>query len=266
VERTSVYAPHVFLEAKIDFSDVRTGFSETCNVGRAATITLLESGPLWDDTAVRAVDPKRIGTSAPENADFADLPGCLDRRYVSWMETQFVQYLLRTFTVRVYRNFDLDVYSFSGESRNDFIIRCADLYKEPMYGEIDSVHKGFSRQLERLHQKYLGAEDSGEFEILKTASRNRELFHRISERVSGLFLRTEFSIQHVDMSSASASPANELEERLRDLYRQAREAVTRILDSCEEKAKSVDEYILHPAMGNIHFVSSCILWMPVEAE
>ncbi|MBN2317443.1 MAG: hypothetical protein JXR49_00105 [Acidobacteria bacterium] len=256
------YVPHLYLEAKIDFCDVRTGFTETFNINRAVEIPSNKSKPFWDDDAVVEIDPKKLGPVVPKEAQIIDLPGHVDGRFIAWMETQFVEYLLRAFTVKVYRNYGLDVYSSSGESLNDFIIRCVDLYKGAMYSEFDSAHEVFIRRLERLQQKYLGIEDSEELEKFKTDSYNRELFYRISERISGLFLRTEFSIQHVGRPSDTSSRAQELEERLRDLHQQAREAVIKILDSYEDKIKSVDEYILHPTMKNVHFVSSCILWKP----
>ena len=260
--RASRYAPHIYLEAKIDFSDVRTGFTETFNINRAAEIPSKKSEPFWDNDAVLEIDPKRLGTSVPKEVQMDDLPGHVDRQFISRIETQFIEYLLRAFTVKVYRNYSLDVYSSSKESRNDFIIRCADLHKGPMYNEFDSLHEVYIRRLERLRQKYLRMEDSQELEESKTDSYNRELFYRISERISALFLRTEFSIQHVEKPSDSSSRIHELEERLRDLHRQARETVVKILDLYEDKIKSVDEYILHPTMRDIHFVNSCILWKP----
>jgi len=256
------YVPHLYLEAKIDFNDVRTGFRKTFNLYRAVEILPDKSEAFWDDGAVLEIDPKKLGPNVPEEAQIGDLPVHVDRRFISWTETQFIEYLLRAFTVKVYRNYNLDVYSFSGESLNDFIIRCVDLHKGPMYSEFDSVHEVFIRQLERLQQKYLSMENSEELERFKTDSYNKELFYRISERISGLFLRTEYSIQHVDPPSDSFSRIHELEERLRDLFKQAREAVIKILDSYEDKIKSVDEYILHPTIRNIHSVSSCVLWKP----
>jgi hypothetical protein len=261
-EREYTFVPHLYMQAKIDFSDVRTGFNESYNVNRAVLISPDLSEPYWDDDVVREIGPENVGTAAPKDAALRDLPGSLDGQYIAWMETQFIQFLLRAFTVTVYRNYNLDLYSLSGESRNDFIIRCADLHKEPMYAEFDSVHEVYKRQIERLRQKFLGMEGLDELETMKTDSYNRELFQRISDRINGLFLRTEFSIQHFDPPSGPASRTSELEERLRDLYRQAREAVIKILDSYEENIRSVDDYLLHPTVRNIHFVNSCILWMP----
>jgi hypothetical protein len=261
----SAFVPHLYLEARIDFNDVRTGFKKSYSINRAVRIPEEKSERFWDDDAVLEIDPGKLRSAAPENIALGDLPRHVDGVLLARTEAQFIEYLLRFFTVKVYRNFSLDLYSTSGESRNDFIIRCVDLYRERMYGEFGSVHKVFLRRLERLQQKYLGTEDSEELEKSKKDSSNRELFYRISERISALFLRTEYSIQHVAWTSESGARKHELEERLRDLYLEARETVSRILDSYEDKIRSVDEYILHPNMKNIHFVNSSILWMPAGA-
>ena len=256
------YFPHLYLEAKIDFSDVRTGFRESYSVNRAMEIPSYQLEPFWDDDAVRDIDPANLGSDVPEKVRFKSLPGYVDKQFISWMETKFFQYLLRTFTVRVYRNFNLNEYSFSGESRNDFIIRCLDLIRGHMHREFDTLHEVFKRKLERIQQKYLGIENSEELEEFKTDLQDRENFTRIKERISALFLRTEFSIQRVDRPSFTANQTHELEERLQAIHFEAQEVVSKILDSYEEKVKSIDEYILHPTVKNIHFVRGCFLWMP----
>lgn len=258
----SAFVPYLYLEAKIDFSDVRTGFRSSCNINRAVKIPAGRQEWFWDDGAAVEVDPDKLGSAVPEGASIADLPEFVDKSFLARIETRFVEYLLRVYSVEVYRNYSLGLYSSSGETLRDFIIRCADLYKGLMYGEFDSVHRVFLRRLERLQQKYLGTKDSEDLEKSQKDSSDRELFYRVSERISALFLRTEYSIQHVSLNSAQIFRKHELQERLRDLYLEARETVTRILDSYEGRIRSVDEYILHPTMKDIHFVTSSILWMP----
>jgi hypothetical protein len=57
----------------------------------------------------------------------------------------------------------------------------------------------------------------------------------------------------------------ELEEQLISVELDARRAIAKLEDSYAEKARSIDEYILHPNLKDIHFVRSCILWMPGQA-
>ena len=58
----------------------------------------------------------------------------------------------------------------------------------------------------------------------------------------------------------------EMEERLLSLELEAQHAIAGLWRFLyREKARSVDEYILHPNLKDIHLVRSCILWMPAGA-
>ena len=57
----------------------------------------------------------------------------------------------------------------------------------------------------------------------------------------------------------------ELEEQLFSLELEAQYEIHKLLSSYGEKAQTIDEYIIHPNLKDIHFVRSCILWMPVKA-
>jgi len=259
------YNPFLLFEARIDFKDVRTGFRGTYHVNRAFSIPPDRLEPVWDDCYIQDADPEKLDTAAPPNARLRELPEFVDVRFISRAEAGFIQHLLRTFNAKVYRNYFLDTYSSSGESMSDFIIRCIDLIQNPMYGEFDAMHEVFKRKLARLKQKYLERDDAEGFEEIKRVSRSRELFNYIDERISALFLRTEFSIQRVSRPTGAASFRHELEERLQALHFEAQETVTRILDTYEERVRSVDEYILHPTIRDIHFVQSYLLWLPTGA-
>ncbi len=257
------YVPHLLLEAKIDFSDVRTGFRESYEIFKILAIPEKHLEPLWDEAAALDVALQELQPDPPESARFRQLPGHVDGPFLSRIEIGFIQYLLHAFSVTLFRNYSLGMYSSSGESRKDFIIRCIEQHQGPMCREFDSMHEIFKRKLEQLRQKYLGEESSEDIARLRWESRNRELFAWTSDRISALFLRTEFSIQRLTPPLAGSSRVHELEERLHALHFEAQDAVTRILDAYEDKAKSVDAYILHPTMKDIHCTRIYVLWMPV---
>lgn len=259
------FEPYLMLEARIDFNDVRTGYRQTCGIQKIVAIPEEMVEPLWDDDGIKDVNSDKLTTDPPENIRIRNLPKHLDETFISFIEIRFIEYLLRTFTVQIYRNYFLGVYSAYGESRSDFIIRCIELVQTPMYSEFDSMLEVFERKLERLQQKYLFQEELEDIKRMKVDSRNRELFHFIAERVLSLFLRTEFSIQSFTKPTSPEPYIQEFEDRLHTLHLEAKETVAKILDFYEEKAKSIDEYLLHPSMKNIHFVRSFLLWIPTGA-
>lgn len=256
------WIPLFCVEARIDFNDVRTGFRETVSLSKALEIYSDNAEMLWTDDMIRDVDLLKASSSAPEGVRLSALPDFVNANFLTRMENQFVQYLLRSFGTKIYRNFDLNVYSLSGESRSDFCRRCLDLFAGQKRRELDQRHEVFNRKLEQVKQKYIGVTDSGELEKAKSESRNRDVFSRCSEQMAELFNSAELRLKRLPYPPRISSSMQELEERLLGLEWEARQAITRLADFFEEKANAIDEYILHPNLKDIHFVRSCILWMP----
>jgi hypothetical protein len=260
------FSPYFYAEAKVDFNDVRTGFRETISLSKAMEIYSNNADLLWSEDMIQDVDVRKIMLSAPDKAQFRDVPDFVSAGFISKMETQFTQYLLRSYSIKIYRNFDLNVYSLSGESRSEFIVRCRDLCEGPKRLEMDQLHDVSNRMLEQIKQRYMDVRESVGLEQSKTVSQNKDVFSHYSERIAALFLRYD------SKSNFSAGPLHpppgmqDLEERLLSVELEAQKTIAKLLDSYAEKAGNIDEYILHPNLKDIHFVRSCILWMPQKAN
>jgi hypothetical protein len=262
----SEFSPFFYAEARVDFNDVRTGFRETISLKKALELLSYED-LLWADDMIRDIDPDKIGVVAPDGIHLQDLPDFVDEQFISSMEAKLIQYLMRRFEAKVYRNSVLNIYSFPGELLDQFSSRCLELFDGPMRQELASLHEVYNRRLTQIKQKYLGYEDdSGEFETAKLDSRNRDDISRISERIAELFLRAEPSMRPVAGPFWNLQGAQELEERLLSLELEAQQVIARLWDSYVEKARAIDEYVLHPNLKDIHLVRSCILWMPKNCQ
>lgn len=256
------YSPYFYAEARIDINDVRTGFRETISLSKALEIYSDSADLLWADDMIRDVDFQKARPSVPDSVRLGRLPDFVDANFISRMETQFVQYLLRSFVIKVYRNFPLNVYSLPGESWTEFAVRCLELLDGPKRKELDTLHEIFKRRLEQLKEKYLGAIESAGLEQARTESQNKDIFSHYSERIAGLFLQGESTLNPAPGTFHYSLGMQELEERLSSLELEAQQTIAKLRDSFEEKAQTLDEYILHANPKDIHFVRSCILWMP----
>jgi hypothetical protein len=257
--------PFYCVEARIDFSDVRTGFRETMSLTKALEIYSDNADLLWTDDMIRDVDLRKTTSSIPDSVRLGVLPDFVDMGFLKRMEQQFIQYLLRSFEVKIFRNFDLNVYSISGESRLDFCKRCLELFDGPKRQELDRLHDVFNRKLEQTKQKYLSIIDPAELELAKSESRNRDAFSRCSERIAELFYRAELRVKPAAGPAPYSHGVQELDEKLFSLELEALHAINRLSDLYDEKARTIDEYILHPNLKDIHFVRSCILWISTGA-
>jgi hypothetical protein len=260
------YRAYFYAEAKIDFNDVRTGFRSTMGLSKALDIYSNNANLLWSDDMVADVDPLKIKSAIPDSVRLGPLPVFVDANFISRMETQFIQYLLRSFLVKIYRNADLNTYSFFEETQSEFAKRCRELFDVPMRRDIDLLRDVINRRLEQLKEKYLSANESGEMEEgAKVESQNKDIYSYYSERLAAIFLRGEFQSKLEAGPFSYSLGMQELEERLMTLEFEAQQSINKLRDSYEEKARALDEYILHPNLKDIHFVRSGILWMPPRA-
>ena len=214
---------------------------------------------------IRDVDLAKASPSIPDGIHLGVLPEFVDADFLTQMENQFVQYLLRSFAAKIYRNFNLNLYSLSGESRDEFCNRCIELLDGAKRQELDRLHEVFNRKLEQTKGKYLSLTETGELEQAKSESRNKDAYSRCAERISEMFYMVELRVKPTADPAQFSPGMQELDERLLSLELEALQAISRLADSYDEKACAVDEYILHPNLKDIHFVKSCILWMATGA-
>lgn len=256
------YGPYFYAEIRIDFGDVRTGFQNTVSLCKALDIHAHHADAYWVDDMIHEVDPRRIQGLPPDSAGQLRLPEFVDGAFIARMETQYMQYLLRSCEARIYRNFELSAYSGFGESRDDFIARCRDMLEVPMRRALDQLRDRFNRRLEQLKEKYVSSDVSRGMDMPQAESRNRDIYGHYAERIATLFLKGDPGDNVTAAMADAARSMPELEERVTGLEREARRAVIELRESFEEKSRLLDEYILHPNLKDIHFVRSGILWMP----
>jgi hypothetical protein len=131
--------------------------------------------------------------------------------------------------------------------------------------ELDALYEVFARRLEQIRQKYLNTNSSDNLDLAKAESQDRNLYLNYSDRIADSFFQPEISLTVSSSKYSLSENHRDMEEYLASLELEARLAIAKILDSYKQKAQSVDEYILHPNLKDIHFVRCCILWIPTKA-
>ncbi len=260
------YEPFFYVEARIDFSDVRSGYHATLGMNSVLDMIPLDAEIVWTRDMVRPVDAGAIQTTRPEAARLRTLPPFVTAENLSQVETQYLAYLMRNAEVRVFRNFALDSYSFPGESRDDFQARCLDMLHEPFRHDLDAMREVVNRRLARIEEKYLISVRSGEFESDRRTTQGRSRLHAVAEGIADLFLSTELTLGDSDLEPRHPDPRlPDLEQRLQTLEADVFLEIQRLLNSYQEKIRNIDEYVIHPNHRDLHLVRTCILWMPAGA-
>ncbi len=257
------YVPRFYFEVKIDFADVRSGVRETFSVSNAIHIIPFDEETLWTKDMVTDVDPVQVQTSAPEHIVLGRLPEFVDAAFIALAETQYLQYLLRYFRLRIYRNFALNLYSHSGQSLEDFTARCLDMLAEPFGHDLDNLHEVFERKIEQVKGKYIKLKELGEFDIPRPGMQFKSILHEVSERIAQMFVSSGLNLNPEGPAPIHPDTHQpELAERLDSLEAEARQSIQQLQITYRDKVRNIDEYTVHPNLKDIHLVRSCILWVP----
>ncbi len=260
------YVPRFYLEAKIDFADVRSGCHLTRGMNQVLEMIPFDGDLLWTRDMVRSVDQETLLTTPPPEARLGRLPEFVTAGLMRRIETSYVSYLLRHAELRIFRNFALNAYSHPEESREDFQTRCLEMLNEAFRADIDSLHEVVNRRLERIEERYLVQDQTGEFEWDRRVTQARSRLHAVTESITELFLETELTLCDDSVERRLPDPARpDMEQRLDMLETDIKLEIRRLLNSYQEKLKNIDEYVIHPNFRDIHLVRTCILWMPAGA-
>ncbi len=256
------YIPRIFFEARIDFSDVRSGLRETYDLSKAVDISASEGDERWTEDMVLTVDASQVQPTVPRHAKLRTSPELCETA-LKRAEVCFLEFLLSCFKVKIFRNFALNLYARPGESIEDFSLRCLETSHEPFRREVDSLHEVFQRRLDQIKEKYVNLSDWQEANTTRRISHMKEILHKATERIAQLFLRAELKLDLAEeLPRRVQLGALDLEQRLSALEHEARQSVDRLLAAFREKIGSIDEVVVHPNLKGIHLVRTCILWMP----
>ena len=258
------FVPFFYIEAKIDFADVRSGLHESLSVSRALEIIQFEGDALWTEDMVRVIDPVSVESGLPAAAKLVPLPDHVDTAHLLGVEMQFMRYLLRHFEVRIFRNPYLRLYSLPGESKDDFTVRCLEMLARPFRAELDTIRELCDRKLERVKLKYLRPDAGGGFAEERISAEARNRIHEMAERIEQLFVTAELTAELSGGDSRFSWTADgTLEQRLTLIEGEAREAIRRLAIEYTEMAGNLDEYLVRPSLKDIQLGRASILWMPV---
>jgi hypothetical protein len=259
------YVACLYVEAKIDYADVRSGCHVTSGLNSILDMVPLDGDLILTRDMVRPIDPAAIQSTKPENARLRKLPEFVTEDYLSRIESHYLSYLLRHAEMRLFRNFVLNAYSQPGETRSEFQGRCLEVFNETFRGDMDAMREVVNRRMERIEQKCLGQDNEGEFESDRWLAQARSKMHAVAEKIAELFLQTELTLDESALAPQYPDPRRpDLDESLETLKMDVRMEIGRLVNSYQDKVRNIDEYIIHPNLRDLHLVRTCILWMPAE--
>jgi len=260
------YFPFIYVEASIDFNDIRTGYRGAEKLARALKFYESHAIAGWSEEIIHDANIDRIQENTPRAARLRPLPEFIDFEFIESVKKLYIEYLTRTWKKLFYHNSELNIYSGANESTDDFKGRCQEQFLGQMREELNQLRVVFNRMQEQLKEKFIGI---GETELpdtapLKSETNDRDIYSRYAERIAALFLNAASSATDAEAAVPRMEKHSELEERLVALTLEAHRKIAHLRDRYEKKAERIDEYILRPNLRNIHYGRSGILWMSMK--
>ncbi len=254
--------PWLLFEVKFDIRDIRSRISETLERNFQAQLLPLEADLTWTPDMVieRAVDflEKHADEVAPP-PEFNS--AAVDGRYV---ETKFLEYLLRHHKIVVQRNLVYDLYSTPSEPLEDFRQRCRDRTLEHMNEEFRPLYDRYLRRLRQLEDSIARAAEATLEDEEKLAHLKLELhriFLELKEDISTLVLEPDFGNRLPRPVSCENVPAVlDLSEKLDAFQKELYSDLMRLKHKCKHRAESIELFQLPLTLHQVHVVGSAILW------
>ena len=262
------YSPYVYIEASIDFNDIKTGYRGAIKLARALKIYEHHAEPGWSEEINQDANIEKIRGTQPREARLCPTPEFMDAEFIDIVKKRYIDYIVRTWKKILYCNSGLNIYSVEGESMDEFIARCREQFLPRMGEALNQLRVIFNRMQEQLKEKYLGICETElpESAPLAPETNDRDIYSRYAERIAALFLNAASSAGDAGDDAPRMDKNSELEERFIALMAKARRKIALLRESYEKKTELIDEYVLRPNLKNVRCERSGILWMPRNAR
>lgn len=261
------YRPAILFECVLEFRDPRAEVVHAED--RFYTTWLPQPGAAsdWSAPAVRDLQPEWL-TSEPR-PDILPYGEAVDVSPAQWdeMETDLLDFLVRTEKLTLYYNAGLRLYSKLGESREDFLHRIADSVWERLEPELKELARQFKLQLEQVRQVPLPETISSE-RLQELDGIRRMAISRVETRLIRMVLDDPRSLLRGEVETARGldDPPEEIQPLFEELARISADVEARLnalLTETLERATDCQSYTIGLQASQIRIVRRALLWVPV---
>jgi hypothetical protein len=259
--------PHLMGQFHYDKYDVRSGTKHSDELCLAIPLDSpgMEITCTPDDIlAVR----RELLHSLPQKSLKLDLwNGAIEQELFQLLEDSFLEFICRHFRIRIFRNFELGIFSRYNEPRELFEARCRERAEELLHHRLPEIKSRYDRQLEQFKNRYLMEYHHVAGREASTRQSPNDLlyshFLRVREQMTNIFSRFSYLSDDIASNMESAgSTGHELQE---DLDRLLKRAWNDILDLAVEYrpvVSSIESYSISLAKGELVLDQIALLWRP----
>jgi hypothetical protein len=244
--------PNLFFRVRLDIHDIRSGYSASTEACYEAP-WLDDSDLEWTQDMAQLVDFETLEEVSPPRA--LEWPAIGDQK--------IIRYFVHFSRTQIWKNTELQIYSYLGQTREDFLDKCRVFASRDMREALEKVKGIYLHRFLDLEQKRLFAVQAEPWDSDTTENRIsqiRDAFSGIRESLSRCLMGEDVNPIREEQFVWEPTPDVESEERLRDLLSEFVHRHNELVDECITNAQSIEEYEVTVNHSQIEIVSHGVLW------
>lgn len=233
-----------YMDRKLSLNTIRTYAYHVFGVERSGLIH-------WDEHVGLPVDRKKLDKPY-EQIVYGELsPGLTDKKRLTSLEKEVVDYLYQTAIISVPANETLQVYGAPGMPPNDFQAMVNSAAKEQRDAEIDQVTARYGREFDRLEEQYLRAERNLDADQSALQDLRQESMATIGEAALSLLRgQTTYTLSRVARVRRYQTQAKESVEEKQEVMMQLQQSMNELQMRFEQEIAKINDKWSRIAISN----------------
>lgn len=275
-QKPLVYDPMVLGVAEVRFADTKKKVDETKSLCYLVPITDDPVPINWETAERMTLSMSDLAGEPSDGARFSDLPaaGTKLKNYPLWQK-DFVNWLVRSQKLELYRSPSLKQQSKVGESESDFRIRMQLAARELSDQNVEKLRKKFAPKYAMLDERIRKAQMAVEKEQEQTKSRKYQtavsfgstlLGAVLGRRVASSAGRTARDVERIRKEKKDVELAGENLEAMRKARKKLEEDFQSEVDSMADRIDPLTEKLetvsLAPTKTNVSVKLIALTWRP----
>lgn len=278
---TLYYQPRLLGAAKVSFSDAKTKVDVTQNVVFVTPITDQAIPVDWETADAIPLVLSDLEKTAPEEAQFADLPpaGSQAKSYTAWTK-DFVTWLYGTQKLELWMSPGLKKVSRPDESERDFRVRLQQEAREVRDEAVEKLRQKYAQKMTSLKERIRRAEQAVDREEDQAKQQKAQTAISIGATLLGAFTgrktlarstlgRATTAARGVSRSMEAQSDIARAKETLKALQEQLAELEAQFEAETDALASKIDPLteeletvVIRPKKTDIAVQLVALVWMP----
>lgn len=274
--KKKLYKPAIYARVEVNFDYKRANIHVSKEFHLAAPFTDFYPFIDWSRSSLQ-ISKLDLQATPEEDALHDRLPSALSKMNdFTELEKELKEYLYREYSLVIYYNPGLQIYSGLKESLEEFQLKCEGIIDEKIRDAIENLRNIYQRRFDQIEKRFMSEKDACVSDETEYTARKREVLLTAGEPILA-FLQGRRSVNeiiqsgkdHDNLSKVKNRPDKypdlfeELRQQLHDLNLELEQEVAAIDEKFREYLRLTESIQIKPEKLDITVHSMGILWVLV---